>query len=104
MALLGTVDKEINGKKFVLSKFPAVAGREIISKYRAAGFPDIVDYKVSEETMLKLMSYVAVPISGSNPLPLTTLALVNNHTVDWATLMKVEGEMLSYNSSFLPEG
>jgi hypothetical protein len=104
MTLLGTVEKEINGKKFILSKFPAVAGREIISKYRTAGFPDITDYKVSEDTMLKLMGYVAVPITGSNPLPLTTLALVNNHAGDWATLMKIEGEMLSYNSSFLPEG
>lgn len=96
---------EIDGKTFILSKFPATAGREIIVKYPISGMPKLGDYQVNEETMFKLMSYVAVPMPGSNEsLRLTTRALVDNHTGNWETLLKVEGKMLEYNCSFFRDG
>ena len=86
-------------RTYVIYKFPAVAGREIISKTIAASIPDLEKYNISEETMLKLMSYVAVQNNGS-PLLLTTQALIDNHVPDWETLDKLEKEVLQYNCSF----
>ena len=50
----------IDDKEFMLSKFPAVAGSEIIAKYPLSGLPKLGDYKVNEETMLKINVIVAV--------------------------------------------
>ena len=102
--LLEPIEKEIGGKKFILSKFPAVAGREIMAAYAASGFPNITDYKSNEVAMFKLMAYVAVPIDGSQPIPLTTRALIDNHAGDWNTLVKIEHEMIELNSTPLEHG
>lgn len=91
-------------KTFILSKFPAVAGREIIAKYPLSGMPKLGDYAVNEETMMKLMRYVAVPLEGKEPIALTTRALIDNHCADWETLMRVELEMLKRNCSFFGNG
>jgi hypothetical protein len=95
---------ELNGKNYLLSKFPAVAGREIICKYPLSGIPKLGDYGVNEETMLKLMSYVAVVLPGDVQLRLTTRALVDNHVGSWENLMRIEGAMLEYNCSFFQDG
>lgn len=90
-------------RTYTLSKFPAVDGREIVAKYPLSALPKLGDYKVGEETMLKLMSYVAVD-NGGTPLRLSTRALVNNHVPDFETLAKIEMAMLEYNVSFLRDG
>lgn len=102
LALLEPITKTIDGKEFVLSKFPAVQGREIIAKYPTSGMPKIGDYKVNEETMLKLMRYVA--INGAAPIRLSTIDLINNHVGSWETLAKVEIAMMEYNCSFFQNG
>lgn len=87
--------------RYTLSKFPAIAGREIICKYPLSGMPKIGDYAENEEIMLKLMSYVAVPKDGRpEPLRLTTRELVDNHVRSFETLMRIEAAMLEYNCSF----
>lgn len=92
-------------KTFVLSKFPAVEGREIVTQYPLSALPKLGDYAVNETIMLKLLSYVGVPIEGSNaPLMLTTKALVNNHVPDFEALMRLEAAMLEYNCSFFGNG
>lgn len=92
-------------KTFVLSKFPAVAGREIIAKYPMSGLPKLGDYAVNEETMFKLMSFVGVRIEGRDePLRLSTRALVENHCPDWECLARIEVEMLKRNCSFFRDG
>jgi hypothetical protein len=101
--MIDELDKEIDGKTYVLSKFPAVAGREIIAKYPVANMPKLGDYGVSEETMLKLMKFVAVRTEGGL-LQLTTKDLVNNHVPNWETLAKIEWEMMQYNCSFFQNG
>lgn len=93
----------IDERQFILSKFPAVSGREILAKYPTSSLPKLGDYKVSEETMLKLMAYVAVP-TGDSSIRLSTVALVNNHVGSWETLLKVEWAMLEYNCSFFQNG
>ena len=92
-------------KTFILSKFPAVAGREIVAKYPVSLMPKLGEYEVNEATMLKLMSYVGVErAEGAEPLRLENRTLVDNHCVDWETLARVEWAMLEYNTSFFGQG
>ena len=94
---------EIDGKHFIISKFPAVAGREIITQYPLSGIPKLGDYKTNEAIMLKIMFYVAVPMPDTD-LQLTTQALIDNHVGSWETLMKLEMAMMEYNCSFFRNG
>lgn len=90
-------------KDYVISKFPAVAGREIVAKYPLSAMPKLGDYAVNEETMLKLMAYVGVQ-AGDKIIPLTTRALVDNHVPDWETLARIELTIMEYNCSFFAKG
>jgi hypothetical protein len=93
----------IDGRNFVLSKFPAIAGREIVVKYPISALPKLGDYKTNEETMFKLMAFVGIPTENGT-LRLTTPALIDNHTGNWETLMRVEAAMMEYNVSFFQGG
>lgn len=96
---------EIDGCSFIISKFPAVEGREIVAKYASSNIPKVGQYEASEAIMLKMMTYVQrVPSDGSDPVRLQTKALVNNHVPSWETLAKLEWEMLQYNFSFFQNG
>jgi hypothetical protein len=90
-------------KNFILSKFPAIAGREIVSQYPVTGMPKIGEYKSNEDIMLKLMKFVAVP-TDTGVIVLSTQALINNHVPDWETLAKIEIKMMEYNCSFFGNG
>lgn len=91
-------------KAYILSKFPAIAGREIIAKYPLSSMPKLGDYAVNQETMLKLMTYVSAPVADGEPIQLVTAALVDNHVPDWETLTKLEIAMMEYNCSFFTNG
>jgi len=95
-------------RAYVISKFPAVAGREIVAKYPLSNLPKIGDYPVSEETMLKLMAYVAVKKTNDKGedvfIRLGSRALVDNHVPDWESLAKLEILMMEYNCSFFADG
>lgn len=108
MPLLDAVEKTFptsrGEKTYVLSKFAAIAGREIIAGYPLSGMPKLGDYKVNEEMMLKLMSHVGVPREGAEPLTLSTRALVDNHVPDWETLARIEWAMMELNCSFFGNG
>jgi hypothetical protein len=91
-------------KVYTISMFPAVAGREIVAKYPLTAMPKLGDYSVNEETMLKLMAYVAVEIAPGNMQRLSTRALIDSHVPDWEALMYLEYEMLKYNTSFFGNG
>ncbi|OYW78786.1 MAG: hypothetical protein B7Z19_06535, partial [Polynucleobacter sp. 32-46-5] len=97
-------DKDGYEKTYILSKFDAVAGREIVFQYPTSVIPKLGDYKLNEELMFKMMSYVAVPQDSGIPLRLTTRALVNNHVPDWETLYIIEKEMMKLNCSFFRNG
>lgn len=92
-------------KEFLLGKFPAVAGREIVTQYPLSAIPKVGDYKRNEELLLKLMCHVAVPMpNGNAPLPLTSQALIDGHVPDFETLIKIEWAMLNRNCSFFAQG
>lgn len=88
---------------YIISKFPAVAGREIIAKYPTSALPKLGDYAVSEETMLKLMSYVAIDINGQQ-IRFTSRTFIDQHVPDWETLAKIEMAMMEFNCSFFRDG
>lgn len=92
---------EIDGKEFVISKLPATVGREILYKYTSAGKNILTDgsYAVSEEVMLKMMSYVGVYIDN-RLVKFDTADIINNHVKSAMTLLKIEKEMWSYNFDF----
>lgn len=100
LTLTGYDGKE---RVYTLSRFPAVIGREIVAKYPISALPKLGDYQVSEDTMLKLMSFVAVTI-GEKQQRLITRALVDNHVPDWETLAKLEMAMMEKNCSFFGNG
>lgn len=109
MPLLDAVEQTFPTSKgertYVLSKFPAIAGREIVAGYPLSGMPKIGDYKVNEEIMLKLMAHVGVRVEGRDaPLELSTRALVDNHVPDWETLARIEWAMMELNCSFFGNG
>lgn len=97
-------DSEGKERSFILSKFPAIQGREIISKYPVSNMPKLGDYTVSEETMLKLMRFVAVELPGGIKQILDSRDLINNHVGDWETLAKIEMAMMEKNCSFFRNG
>lgn len=89
---------------YIISKFPAVAGREIVAGYPLTAVPKVGDYAANETIMLKLMTYVAVPRDNGEPLRLVTRALIDNHIPDYETLVRIEIEMMRYNTSFFGKG
>lgn len=92
-------------RTYIIHKFPAVAGREIVTKYPLSNIPKVAEYGQSEEVMFKLLAFVGVPVPGNpQPLMLATRALVDNHIPDWETLMRVELAVLDYNTSFFGKG
>lgn len=97
---------EFEGEKlrFNIGKFPATVGREIISKYPVANMPKLGEYKVSEETMLKLMCYVERVYDDQEPIPLVNRTLVDNHIPSWEVLVKIEAYVIDYNCSFFELG
>jgi hypothetical protein len=94
----------IDNKAYILSKFPAIAGREIVTQYPLSAIPKLGEYKTNQDLMLKIMAYVAVPIKNDEYLQLITEALVNNHVSNWETLLKLEYAMMEYNCSFFTNG
>lgn len=102
--LLEPKETEIRGRKYILHKFPAVAGREILTQYPIANLPKLGNYEVSEELMGKLLKYVSVKLDDGREQPLETMALIDNHVPDAATLILLEKEMVQYNFDFLSDG
>lgn len=102
--LLIEIENEGKIYKFNLSKFPAIQGREIITNYPLSNMPKLGDYKVSEEIMLKLMSFIERVYDDGNTIQLANRALVDNHVPNWEVLVQLEMKMIEYNCSFFRNG
>jgi len=91
---------------YLIGKYPAIAGREIVTQYPVNNIPKLSEYHASEEVMLKLMQFVAIQPAGEDaqPIILRTRALVDNHAGDWETLARLEWASLEYNCSFFGKG
>ena len=103
--MIDPTEREFDGKQYVLTKFPATVGREILMQYPTSAIPKIGDYKTNHALMLRIMQYVGVPIEGRDtPQMLTTEALVNNHIRNAELLVQIEWAMISYNFDFFGDG
>lgn len=91
-------------RKYILSSFPAVQGREIVAKYIGLNLPKIGDYAEGEKIMITLMSYVAVELKEGLQIRLATKDLINNHCPGFEELMKIEMAMMEKNCSFFRDG
>ncbi|MBE5250941.1 hypothetical protein [Mixta mediterraneensis] len=93
--------KDVDGEMhtFVISRLPATLGREILAKYPLSNAPKIGDYEIGKEAMLKMMANVAVVRDGAE-ICLKTQTLIDNHVPDGEALIRLELEMLRYNTSF----
>ena len=96
------IDSDRQQHTFIISRLPATIGREILAKYPLSNAPKI-DYEVSKEAMLKMMAYVAVEKEGQE-IYLKTSTLIDNHVPDGEALIRLELEMLKYNTSFFGNG
>jgi hypothetical protein len=94
----------LEGKRFVISKFPATDGREILVKYFPSGIPKFGDYKTNEECMFKMMNFVKVITENNHEIILSTKQILNNHVEDAAMLLYLEWAILEYNFSFFLKG
>lgn len=93
----------IEGKTFIISKFPATDGREILVKYFPSGIPKIGDYQTNEECMFKMMKFVKV-VNGQQHIELATKQILNNYVEDAAMLLYLEWAILEYNFAFFLKG
>lgn len=90
-------------RKYIISKFPAFEGREIVTQYPLTAIPKVGVYSENAAILLKMMYYVAVKTEGGD-LRLTTIELINNHIPSWEMLAYIEKEIMQYNCSFFFEG
>ena len=94
--------KSIDGesKEFRISRVPASQGREIFTQYMPTAMPKIGDYKSNEKLMKMLISFVEVKTTDGSWIRLNNDVLLNAHITDWEMLVKVELEMVKYNTNF----
>jgi len=104
---------DISGAKVWISLFDAIAGRDIISNYITSNVPKVFNeqstgYNTSEETMLKLMSYVAIEDAQGNKHVFNSRGVIDSHlsmlSSPWEALVKIELAMMEYNCSFFQNG
>lgn len=81
-------------REFVISKFPALAGREIVTQYLPTAAPKVGEYAANEALVVKMMAFVAAIGSDGSEIRLTTRALIDNHVPDFEALMRLEATML----------
>lgn len=98
------IETESGPKTYIISRFPAVKGREILAKYPLSSLPKLGDYKTNEETMFEAMKYVAVKQPNGSLQRLLTADVIDNHCDSWETLVKLEKELITYNCSFFRDG
>lgn len=98
--------KDLDGDEltFRIGRFPSTEGREIITQYPISGMPKLGDYRINAELSRKMMTYIEAVPSQGEPIRLTTQALVDNHTHDGETLLRLEWEAMGHNTSFFGRG
>lgn len=90
-------------RKYIISKFNAIAGRRILMQYTTSAVPKIGDYDTNESMMFEIMKFVSVH-TGDVLQPLDDPSMIDNHVPDWETLAKLEWEVINYNVSFFNDG
>ncbi len=93
----------LEGKKFILNKFPAVEGLEIALKFIHNSSEKFKDLESTIETLYKALTHVSIMINDV-AIPLNNKTLINNHALNWEILARIAIAIIEYNCSFLPVG
>lgn len=93
-------DADGAGHEFVISRLPATVGREVLAKYPTSSLPKVGNYEVSAQAMQLMMKYVGKQQDDGTIMRFMTPALIDNHVPDGEALIRLEIEMLKYNTSF----
>lgn len=98
-------------KTFTIGKFPAIAGRELVTMYPLTAVPKVGNYQANMDVVRKLMHYVEVPAEVDAmgtavrpPIRLTSDALIDNHVPDFECLYRLEFALIQKNFSFFQNG
>ena len=97
------VDIDGQERTFILSRFPATVGMEILVKLPISSVPKLGDFDTLKGVRDEIFKYVYVKTDGGD-IALSTQALIDNHTNDAETALKIIGEMLQHNYSFFQKG
>lgn len=95
---------ELDGKRFILSRFPATEGKRIIAGYTTSMIPKLSDWESHQKISYENLSYVQFVTASGQKVQLLTKEIINNHIDSWETLVLLEWKMIEYNSSFLQDG
>ena len=96
---------EIDGKKFIISKIPAIQAQQVYRNimHEAKDDGDIAMTYLTEPTATELLSYSAVS-DGEEWTALDSVQQINFSTQTIDILIKLEAAMIRYNFSFLFDG
>lgn len=99
---------QIQGKTFVISKFPAFDYIEINAKLLPNSLPKIGDIDKCLDALLMVSKFCAVKVNETEFLVLSTKSLINNHFASfeypgeaWSELIL---QIFGYNNSFFQDG
>lgn len=101
--------KDLDGNviNFRISRLDAISGREIISQYPTTATAVAVKgpdgYKANEDVMFRMLKFAEVKVGGEF-VRLSTKDIIINHIPDFEVLMKLEAEILKYNTGFFKIG
>ncbi len=97
----------VGGKEYIIHKWSALAGRELITQFPTSALPVIGNYKLNEKYCLELMKYVQAVVKDSGQehlIRLDDFAKVDSHIENFKCLMELEKECIFYNCGFFPQG
>jgi len=81
-------------RQVTISHFPALDGWEI--QHRFVEFAAATDRHSRREFTMEVLSYATIKI-GTNDMPLSTDALIDNHLRSWENIREVFEAVLSFN-------
>lgn len=102
--MLKEKDIEIEGYKFVISKFPAKQGFYIVARMPSDPMAAILDFERYKEVTDEVFSFAGIRGADGRVLYFTTDALFNNHVDNWEIAGLLLSEIMNYNTGFLKIG
>lgn len=89
---------------YILSRLPYPVGRKVAAIYPVSNMPKAGNYQQSEEVMRDMFNFIHVNLGENGSMPLSTLAMIENHVPDTTTGLRLEAAMLAYNFDFFGQG
>ncbi len=95
---------ELDGKRYIIHKFPAWQGVHLVGKIPLAVDFMHPDEELRQKVWSDVFKYIAVPVTKGTPLFLSTEALIDNHVKGWPQMLKLMKLIAEYNDGFLDDG